>query len=87
MPESVFQAMEDMLTYPHSMDDLVDYVLTAGDNLYPDSAHHPRDDEFEQILNHFRKPNLKNIPVYAVRGNHDCEFDWKREIFLNETYD
>jgi predicted MPP superfamily phosphohydrolase len=59
--------------------------LTVGDNIYPKVPDAPSDEEFESILNNFKKPGLSKLPVYAVRGNHDCEFDWKRELFLNKT--
>jgi len=37
-------------------------------------------------LSLFKKEYLRNLTVYAIRGNHDCVFDWKREIELSLTY-
>lgn len=72
--------------HPRSYEDLVDFIVTTGDNIYPVLAHDPTDYEFELILDHFRKPFISNLAVYPTRGNHDCGFDWQRELLLNETY-
>jgi len=39
------------------------------------------------MLTLFQKPYLKDKMVYAVRGNHDCVFDWKLELELSKEYD
>jgi hypothetical protein len=35
------------------------------------------------MLTLFQRPNLKNLPVYAIRGNHDSYFSWTDELRLN----
>lgn len=31
----------------------------------------------------FNRTNIKDIPVWAVRGNHDAYFDWTDELLLS----
>lgn len=60
--------------------DLIDFIMTAGDNLYPRVSEAPTQDEFVDMLNLFKKPNIQDLLVYAVRGNHDCMFNYKDEL-------
>ena len=79
MPElqrvnSVFNAISDMKhsAEPGSIEDF-DFFLTVGDNLYPFIAKNPHEFEFDVMLRLFSsRPALKNLPIYPVRGNHDC---------------
>ena len=72
--------MDDVISEAANPHDLIDFIVTGGDNIYPLSAHNPTDKEFDDILAMFQTPHLKDLKVYAVRGNHDCEFAWDREI-------
>lgn len=81
-----FQKMDDVLANASNDTDpenLIDFIMTAGDNIYPTIAEHPQDWEFNEVLDLFQSENLKNLPVYPVRGNHDCKFSWDREIKLS----
>ena len=52
-----------------------DFFTTVGDNIYPEKAEHPTDAEFKTMINLFLdRPAIKDLPIYPVRGNHDCYF-------------
>jgi DNA repair exonuclease SbcCD nuclease subunit len=55
--------------------DDIDAFITMGDNLYPVNATAPTPGEFQQMMDLFeRRQSLKNLPIYAIRGNHDCYY-------------
>ncbi len=84
-----FQKMDDILgaaTNETDPDDLIDFIFAAGDNIYPTVPTDPQDWEFDEILSLFQSENLKNLPAYVIRGNHDCGFAWDREIKLTQNY-
>lgn len=60
---------------------MIDFIITMGDNLYPKVSESPTEDEFKDMLNLFssRTP-MNELPVWAVRGNHDCYFDFTYEL-------
>ena len=52
-----------------------DFFVTTGDNLYPIDAENPTKEEFDAMMYVFEKHHaLKELPIYPVRGNHDCYF-------------
>lgn len=52
-----------------------------GDNLYPAfNGSAPKDWEFNKMLSVFKKDYLKDLPIYPIRGNHDCYY--RREALL-----
>ena len=56
-----------------------------GDNLYPRIDEAPTDEEFDVMMSLFtNRSHLKDLPIYPVRGNHDCYFDINRELELAE---
>ena len=62
------------------MDD-VDIFLTMGDNLYPVNDTNPTDEEFQQMLGLFQQRDaLKDLPIFGIRGNHDCVY--RKELLL-----
>jgi DNA repair exonuclease SbcCD nuclease subunit len=76
--------MDSILKNPKTQYDFIDYILIAGDNLYPTNDSDPKDWEFEEMLNLFKnQPNINKLPVFPVRGNHDSGFDWQRELKLS----
>ena len=53
-----------------------DFFITVGDNIYPADEDYPTEEEFESMMNLFLdRPAIKDIPIYPVRGNHDCYFE------------
>lgn len=32
------------------------------------------------------REHLRELPVYVIRGNHDCLFPWYREVELMKNY-
>ena len=67
--------------------DQIDFILTMGDNLYPKIDEAPTDAEFDLMMTLFsEREELKELPIYPVRGNHDCYFDINRELELAEQY-
>ena len=71
----------------HSPEDF-DFFLTAGDNVYPIIPSHPTDLEFHRMFELFdSRSSLKSIPIYPVRGNHDCLYsDEQREVDLSKKH-
>lgn len=52
-----------------------EFFVTVGDNLYPKVAAEPTEEEFELMFNLFERESIKDLPIYPVRGNHDCYFN------------
>ena len=76
-----FDGIEEMKknAAPGSPEDF-DFFLTAGDNLYPMDSKNPRKDEFARMMDLFlQRESIKDIPIYPVRGNHDCYFNEEHE--------
>lgn len=60
-----------------------EFFITVGDNIYPAVGDAPTVEEFEQMVGLFNRTNICNIPVWAVRGNHDAYFNWTDELLLS----
>ena len=80
-PNLVFDAIEKTKAnaIPNSNDD-GEFFMTVGDNLYPVVETAPTDEEFATMMTLFEREHLKDLPVWAVRGNHDCYFDSNFEL-------
>ena len=53
-----------------------DFFTTVGDNLYPHEAGSPTEQELTDMMNLFlERKHISNLPIYPVRGNHDCYFN------------
>jgi hypothetical protein len=76
--------MNYIVANPKSERDLIDFFITVGDNLYPINSRDPQDFEFDWMMTLFTRPQIDNLDIYPVRGNHDCMFAWDREIKLQE---
>lgn len=64
-----------------------DFFLTAGDNIYPFVANKPMSFEFGRMMNLFNRDAIKDLPIYPIRGNHDCLFaDGDAELDLAKKY-
>jgi predicted phosphodiesterase len=63
------------------------FILSVGDNLYPLVDEAPTDEEFSTVMTLFQRPGLKDTPVWAVRGNHDCYFDESFEINKSKEFE
>ena len=86
-PNLVFDAIDKVkgAAIPNSNDD-AQFFLTVGDNLYPVVETAPTDEEFGVVMGLFERPNLAELPVWAVRGNHDCYFDANFELDKTKEY-
>jgi Calcineurin-like phosphoesterase len=52
------------------------FFTTVGDNIYPKNESEPSKEELEESMNLFlKREHIKDIPIYPIRGNHDCYFD------------
>jgi hypothetical protein len=51
-----------------------------GDNMYPLDDELPTDEELNSMLGLFKKDSLSSLPIYPVRGNHDCYFKDKNTL-------
>ena len=85
----VFDGIDQMKrnAEPGSSEDF-DFFVTAGDNLYPIIPNSPSRFEFERMMDLFNtRDAISDIPIYPVRGNHDCLFsDDNLEIDLSKEY-
>lgn len=60
---------------PGSSEDF-DFFTTVGDNIYPHDERFVTEDEIKETMGLFLdRPAISNLPIYPVRGNHDCYFD------------
>jgi tartrate-resistant acid phosphatase type 5 len=50
----------------------IDFFMTMGDNLYIADEKYPTQEDIDTMMSVFQKSNIKDILIYAVRGNHDC---------------
>lgn len=57
-----------------------------GDNIYPHNDTNPTDEEWATVMGLFERPSLKDLPVHAIRGNHDCYFDDNFELDKAQEY-
>lgn len=71
-----FAAINDMV-----VNEKIDHFITMGDNIYPMVADDPTEEEFKKMKDLFKMENLKDLPILAIRGNHDCYY--KNETWLN----
>jgi hypothetical protein len=58
----------------------IDAFFTMGDNMYPLDDELPTDEELNSMLGLFKKDSLSSLPIYPVRGNHDCYFKDKNTL-------
>ena len=84
-PELNFDAIN---AYVGNLSTPVDFILTTGDNIYAIDELHPTDAEADTMMNLFlKRPNLKNLPIWPVLGNHDCyALDRYFEVNLSKRY-
>lgn len=80
----VFDAIDEVVgqAEPKSISD-AEFFVTVGDNIYPELEDAPTDEEFAEMVGLFNGPNIANLPVWAIRGNHDAYFDWTDELVLS----
>jgi len=78
-----FDAMNNIVGNPQTDIDKAEFIVSCGDNLYPEVSAEPTIEEFTTMLNMFKRPNLAKLPVWAIRGNHDTYFNWTDELLLN----
>ena len=77
MAKNVFDKIDNMKknAVPGSAEDF-DFFVTVGDNLYVKRPQTPTQHEFNEMMNLFEtREHIKKLPIYPVRGNHDCKFD------------
>jgi metallophosphoesterase superfamily enzyme len=81
--EEVFDAMNIAIgeSAPNTIGS-PEFIITVGDNIYPASKYDPTVAEFQLMLSLFNRTNIADLPVWAVRGNHDAYFNWTYEILL-----
>lgn len=58
-----------------------------GDNIYPVNETNPSDAEWATMMSLFEREHLKDMPVWAIRGNHDCYFDERFELDKAKEYE
>ena len=80
-PNMVFDAINDVVG-AGTVDsiDKPEFFVSCGDNIYPAVPNAPTFHEFNLMAGLFNRKNIANLPVYAIRGNHDSYFDWTTEL-------
>ena len=88
-PNKVFDNINQLKANadPNSAENF-DFFVTTGDNLYVADAKNPTQEEFKKMMDLFLTRNsIKDLPIYPVRGNHDCLFnDMYVEPKLQQQY-
>ena len=79
--DQIFDAIDTVVgaAQPQTIGD-PEFFITVGDNIYPAVEGQPTVEEFQLMLGLFNRTNIKDIPVWAVRGNHDAAFNWTYEL-------
>lgn len=77
-------------------------MMSMGDNIYALNETHPTDEDVASMFSLFDRPNLKDLYIYAIRGNHDCVTEdpyfevnftkkyptWRMpDLYYNRTFD
>jgi len=75
MNTQIGSAEEDSIADPS-------FIVSVGDNIYPAVSNAPTLEEWELMLGLFNRTNIADLPVWAIRGNKDANFDWTEEIQL-----
>jgi hypothetical protein len=53
-----------------------EFFVTTGDNIYTWNLIDTPFSEFETMMGLFNsRDEIKDVPIYPVRGNHDCWLD------------
>ena len=76
----VFDAIDTVVGLNATLIDDPAFFITVGDNIYPANETAPTQQEFSDMVGLFNRTNIANLPVYAIRGNHDSYFDWTEEV-------
>ena len=50
----------------------IDFMMTMGDNMYLANETHPTDADVDTVMALFNKTHIKDLKIWAIRGNHDC---------------
>ena len=66
-------------------EDDVDFFVSMGDNVYPVDGPHPTEDEIDQMIGLFKRDAISDLPVFGVRGNHDCYYNKNILLDLAKT--
>jgi predicted MPP superfamily phosphohydrolase len=60
-----------------------DFIATVGDNIYEKGIDNMKDlSDADEIMKHFKKPSLGEIPMYLTLGKHDCYSDYKKKSVI-----
>jgi len=80
-PDMVFDAINKVKgEAEEGTNDDAEFFISMGDNIYPRNETNPTDEEWDTVMTLFERENLKDLPVWAIRGNHDCYFDDEFEL-------
>ena len=61
--------------------------MTLCDNIYSTNPVNPPDNEIDMVMQLFNKPALKDLPIYPIRGNLDCDAqDQYFEVNMTKKY-
>ena len=64
-----------------------DFFATVGDNIYANQNKYPTDKEKDLFMGLWNKrDSIKKLPIYPVRGNHDCYSDMMYEVNMSKKY-
>ena len=66
----------------------IDMFMTTGDNIYIRDEPHPKDEDADKMMSLFlTRPYLKDLNIWAIRGNHDCyALDAYFQVNLTKRY-
>jgi hypothetical protein len=87
-PKLNFNAMNAYVGNLTNKGGKIDFIMTTGDNLYVKNESYPTEAEADDMMHLFLdRPNLKNLEIWPVLGNHDCyAVDRYFEVNLTKKY-
>ena len=65
--------------------DTHDFIITTGDNFYPSGIKNINDlKKTNKVMDYFQKSSIKNLKMFPILGNKDCESNYSNEIAFSD---
>ena len=87
-PNRTFNAMDRFVSDLKLKGGKVDFIFSMGDNLYVENETDPTQQDVDTMMSLFTaRENLRDLNVWAIRGNHDCtNKDTYFEVNITKRY-
>jgi len=71
-PQKNFDVIDSYVANVTNAGGKIQFFMTMGDNIYAHNETHPSDEDVESMFSLFNRTHIKDLYIYAIRGNHDC---------------